>query len=211
MADKYTRKSSRMQWWDYGLPGNYFVTLCTKNRIRYFGSVIKGKMIYSPQGAVAHVLWSEINNHAERAFIGPFVVMPDHIHGIITLKPQEDGVDLDVSDENFKIDNEGKIKERNADRDLILSEYLKNMDELIESNEWPGESRFQNQGCQTLSSIVGSYKSAVSKYLNRMNLESGWQRSFYDFLIKDRTEYEVISKYIRDNPRKWWLKYGENG
>lgn len=156
MADKYTRKSTRMQWWNYGLPGNYFVTLCTKSRIRCFGEVTNGKIIYSPQGAVAHVLWSEISNYAERVCIGPFVVMPDHIHGIITLKPREDGIDHGVSDENFKIDEEKLVHAPKTNRDLILSEYLKNMDAMIESNEWPGDTRFQNQGCQTLSSIVGA-------------------------------------------------------
>ncbi|MCH8557829.1 MAG: hypothetical protein LAT84_08405 [Balneolia bacterium] len=75
---------------------------------------------------------------------------------------------------------------------------------MIEFGHRPAERRSQNQGCRTLSSIVGSYKSAVTKYLNRLGLESGWQRSFDDYVIKEKSEYHAITKYIKNNPQKWW-------
>ena len=67
----------------------------------------------------------------------------------------------------------------------------------------PGKLRFQNQGKNTLSSIVGSYKSVVSK--NAHNIPSGfkWQNRFYDSLIQDNDSFIRLCHYIQNNPKKW--------
>ena len=61
-------------------------------------------------------------------------------------------------------------------------------------------SRFQNQGKNSLSSIVGSYKSAVTKHIRRLRFEFNWQPRFYDHIIRDTTSYLRISQYIDNNP-----------
>ncbi|MGB7786647.1 MAG: hypothetical protein WBL27_11140, partial [Salinimicrobium sp.] len=66
-----------------------------------------------------------------------------------------------------------------------------------------GQQRFQNQGKNTLSSIVGSYKSAVTKHANRLNLEFGWQPLFYDHIIRDQRSFEKICRYIQTNVENW--------
>ncbi len=71
------------------------------------------------------------------------------------------------------------------------------------SEQTPGQKRFQNQGKNTISSIVGSYKSAVTKHANRMQLEFGWQPLFYDQIIRDERSFRNISEYIRKNPMNW--------
>jgi REP element-mobilizing transposase RayT len=63
--------------------------------------------------------------------------------------------------------------------------------------------RFQNQGKNSLSSIVGGYKSAVSKHANRMGFEFSWQPRFYDHIIRDENSYETIANYIFTNPLNW--------
>ena len=82
---KHNRTSIRLQNWDYGWNGAYFITICTKNRIHHFGEVVDGRMQLSPMGAIADVLWHEIKNHAKNVKLGQFVVMPNHIHGILIL------------------------------------------------------------------------------------------------------------------------------
>jgi putative transposase len=67
----------------------------------------------------------------------------------------------------------------------------------------PGQQRFQNQGKNTISSIVGSYKSAVTKYCNRLGLPMGWQTRFHDHIIRDGASFQRISEYIKDNPANW--------
>lgn len=66
-----------------------------------------------------------------------------------------------------------------------------------------GHQRFQNRGKNTISSIVGSYKSAVTKHCNRLGFEFGWQPRFYDHIICDARSFENIQNYIINNPRNW--------
>lgn len=66
-----------------------------------------------------------------------------------------------------------------------------------------GATRFQNQGKNSVSSMVGSYKSAVTRHANRLGLKFGWQTGFYEHIIFDNEEYQGIHKYIEDNPAKW--------
>src|SRR5690554_8149802 len=83
--NKYRIESARAQWWDYGWNGAYFITICTKNREHFFGEIKEGKMALSRLGVIADVLWHEIPNHSKYAELGDFVVMPNHIHGILIL------------------------------------------------------------------------------------------------------------------------------
>ena len=77
------RKSPRWKKWDYSTPGIYFITICTKNREQYFGEVRQGKMNLSQIGIIADLLWYEIKNHHKNVELDEYVIMPDHIHGII--------------------------------------------------------------------------------------------------------------------------------
>src|SRR5690554_8187162 len=79
------RKSPRLKNWDYGSNASYFITVCTKDREHFFGEIKNGRMQVSPAGAIAHVLWYEIKNHLENIELGEFVVMPNHVHGILIL------------------------------------------------------------------------------------------------------------------------------
>ncbi len=83
--NKYRIPSARAAWWDYSADGIYFITICTQNREHYFGEIIKGKMQLSNIGVLADVLWHEIKHHARNIELGAFVVMPNHIHGILIL------------------------------------------------------------------------------------------------------------------------------
>ncbi|MEX0968356.1 MAG: hypothetical protein WD077_14060 [Bacteroidia bacterium] len=66
-----------------------------------------------------------------------------------------------------------------------------------------GHNRFQNIGKNTVSSIIGSYKSAVTKHANRLKLPNAWQSRFHDHIIRNDEEYQHISDYIVTNPAYW--------
>ncbi|MEZ4984907.1 MAG: transposase [Saprospiraceae bacterium] len=169
--NKYRIAPSRAQWWDYGRNGAYFITICTKDRHYFFGEIADEKMILSPVGAIADVLWHQIPHHAPFVELGAFVVMPNHIHGILVLnKPPDDNGD-----------NDGDIP----------------------PPETPGQKRFRNQGAETVSSIIGSYKSAVTRHANRLGLANGWQPRFDDRIIWDDEAYERVTQYIINNPKNW--------
>lgn len=71
-----------------------------------------------------------------------------------------------------------------------------------ESGKQP-HHRFRNQGKNTISSMVGSYKSAVTKKCNENNFPFGWQSRFHDHIIPDNDEFNRIRNYIANNPANW--------
>ena len=83
--NKYRIESARLQTWDYSSERLYFITICTKDRNQYFVEVVHYEMQLSPAGILADVFWHEIKNHAKNIELGEFVVMPNHIHGILIL------------------------------------------------------------------------------------------------------------------------------
>ncbi|MBA4322875.1 MAG: hypothetical protein C0408_08675, partial [Odoribacter sp.] len=84
--NKYRIESNRLPGFDYSAPGKYFITICTKNRIPYFGEIRNNKMSLSDTGVIARDLWLAIPSHFPSALLDEFIIMPDHIHGIIIIK-----------------------------------------------------------------------------------------------------------------------------
>lgn len=66
-----------------------------------------------------------------------------------------------------------------------------------------GQNRFQNQGKNSISSIIGSYKAAVTKHANRLGYEFAWQTRFHDHIIRDEKSYQRIVNYIESNVLNW--------
>ena len=84
--DKYRIESSRLKGWDYRNPGYYFVTICTGGRKHYFGHIARGDMYLLPIGEIAAQYWHGIPEHHTGIELDEFVVMPNHIHGIIVIR-----------------------------------------------------------------------------------------------------------------------------
>ncbi len=89
--NKYRIPSSRLYRWDYGWNAAYFVTLCTAGREHFFGSVKANEMELSNLGLAAWECWKEIPEHYPFVLLGDFVVMPNHVHGIIIIDKPSDG------------------------------------------------------------------------------------------------------------------------
>ena len=126
MSDKFQNKyriaSARAQWWDYGWNGAYFVTICTQNRTHFFGEVNDGTMCFSRTGVIADVVWHQIPHHAPFVELGDFVVMPNHVHGIIILdKPDHGAQNDDHNNNNDHCDTAGtetRTVDGNVDADV---------------------------------------------------------------------------------------------
>ena len=189
--NKYRIESARASWWNYGWAGAYFITICTQNRSHYFGNIdavqteyalsvqdseldsnsdskspnlqpsYYKKMNLSNCGVLADIFWHEIKNHAKNVELGAFVVMPNHIHGILIL----------TGDAELQLDLQSNS--------------------VIKSNK------------NTVSSIIGSYKSAVTRHANRLGFEFGWQPRFHDHIIRNDAEYQRINDYIESNIQNW--------
>jgi REP element-mobilizing transposase RayT len=174
--NKYRISSARLQTWDYANNGAYFITICTQNRLHFFGTIQNQEMQLSEIGKFAEQYWYEIPNHFPFIELGNFVVMPNHVHGILIIDK--------MNDEPFV-----------ETRQCLVS--------TIKTNTIIGSSRFQNQGKNTISSIVGSYKSIVTKMSRQINPNFGWQSRFHDHIIRNSKSFENIQNYIEQNPLKW--------
>jgi len=91
--NKYRIKSARLKDWDYSSDGYYFVTICTKNKENFFGEIRNKEMFLSPVGAIAEKFWQEIPEHFTNVKLDVFVVMPNHIHGIVIIDNWNEGVE----------------------------------------------------------------------------------------------------------------------
>ena len=87
--NKYRIPSARLQNWDYRWNANYFITICTAKQEHYFGNISDCIMQLSHVGVLADVFWCEIKNHAKNVELDAFVVMPNHVHGILVLNDKK--------------------------------------------------------------------------------------------------------------------------
>ncbi|MDV6346496.1 transposase [Nitrosomonas sp. Is35] len=81
----HRRKSIRLQGYDYSQAGAYFITVCTHNRAPLFGEIVDGFMALNTAGQIVEKCWCAIPEHFPQVTLDEFVVMPNHVHGIITV------------------------------------------------------------------------------------------------------------------------------
>ena len=147
-------------------------------------------MKLSSVGIIADVFWHEIKNHARNIELDEYIVMPNHVHGIIILN----------GNDKIKPDNASSI---NVETRHALSQQPRQPPQNNQNAKIPGQKRFQNQGKNSVSSIIGSYKSAVTKHANRLGFKMKWQSRFHDHIIRDDEEFQRIKNYIINNPANW--------
>ena len=82
---RHNRRSIRLKGFDYSQQGLYFITICCKDKKHLFGKIVNNEMQLSPVGKVAEQCWRDIPLHFENVALHPFVIMPNHIHGIIEI------------------------------------------------------------------------------------------------------------------------------
>ena len=197
MSDKFRNKyriaSARAPWWDYEQNGAYFVTICTQNRYHFFGEIKKGIMHLSRTGVIADIMWHQIPHRTPHVALGEFVVMPNHIHGILILdKP-------DAVTKNDDVGGNGDSRE-NPVETLPATSLPPPPPPLSTKNE---QMSAISPRSGTLSAVVRSYKSAVTRHANRLGLPHGWQSRFHDRIIRHDAEYQRIADYIINNPARW--------
>lgn len=83
--DHQHRQSIRLKGYDYSQDGLYFITLCTFDRKCFFGYIENSKMILNAAGNIAEQCWTDIPNHFPQVILHDYVIMPNHIHGIVEI------------------------------------------------------------------------------------------------------------------------------
>jgi putative transposase len=177
--NKYRIASARLQTWDYCGNGTYFITICTKDRAHYFGRVVLsengiGKMQLSEIGKFAETSWMEIPQHFPFVTLGNFVIMPDHMHGILIF----DGGDV-------------------GDGGIIDTGGINNAETPKLGVSTAGKN--ENWKSNSVGSIINSYKRIITINARKICSDFGWQSRFYDHVIRDGVAFENIQKYIANN------------
>ena len=176
--NKYRIPSARLQSWNYANEGMYFITICTKNRINYFGEIgangLDGPTLQPTEiGKIAHSQWyKSVELRPDMNLeLGEFVVMPNHIHGIIIIGANE--------------------------YNTYDTDAMQRTDAMhCVSNLFAPQSK-------NLASIIRGYKSAVTTYARKNGIEFDWQPRYHDHIIRSMDDYHRISNYIINNPAKW--------
>lgn len=91
---KHHRRSIRLKGYDYSQAGAYFVTICVHGGQPLLGTIKDGRMLQNPNGALAEHAWFDLPNHYPHVELDAFVVMPNHVHGIIVLTDVDVGAGL---------------------------------------------------------------------------------------------------------------------
>lgn len=188
--NKYHIKSARLEGYDYRNEGLYFVTICTKNKHHYFGKIENGNPFLNDIGLIAEKYWADIRQHFNHVSLDAFVLMPNHIHGIVCIDEMPNVETLDATSQKT---TEQALPEINK---TLHARSLNN------SNK---NQHFQNISpkAYSLSVIIRSFKSAVSKECRKINPDFEWQPRFHDHIIRDARSFENIRNYIINNPVNW--------
>jgi len=172
--------------YDYSTEGGYFLTIVTCQRECLFGEIIDGEMFLNQYGQIVKEEW--FNTAKLRPGVelieDEFVIMPNHIHGIIWLNS------------NDKYDA-GRGTSRGTAR------CAPTCAPTISST---AKRQFGQMDPNSIPVIVRAFKSAVTKRINNLRQTSGqsvWQRNYYEHIIASERDYEEISDYILFNPLNW--------
>jgi REP element-mobilizing transposase RayT len=187
--DIHHRRSIRLKNYDYSQQSAYFITICTHNRQNLFGEIVDGAMILNEYGKIAQQCWLEIPVHFPHVRLDEFVIMPNHVHGIII-----------ITDD---------IGENNGLSDIVGA---KNFSPLqIPKHISPLQiPKFQSPK-RTIGSIIRGFKIGVTKWFRQnTDIYNVWQRNYTacpdaigEHIIRNDDELNRIRQYIINNPLQW--------
>jgi len=183
MATEFHRRSIRLHGYDYTTPGAYFVTICAEDRRRLFGTVVNGRMALNDAGRMVQTVWNELPAHYPGVATDAFVVMPDHIHGIVRLVgagpracPAGEG------------QARGPAPTTTDVKPMSLPDVVHRFKTLT-----------------TKRYVDGVAQCGWPRFPGRV-----WQRNYYEIIVRDAAALANIRAYIRNNPANWdVVRYGE--
>tara|TARA_R110002050_G_scaffold11122_2_gene37815 strand:- start:18061 stop:18654 length:594 start_codon:yes stop_codon:yes gene_type:complete len=185
--NKYRIESNRFPGWDYSGSGFYFLTFVTQNRICNLGEIVNSKIELSEYGQIVAQKWVKSFEIRKELFCDSVQIMPNHIHAIIKLDKSE----LDDTESTISIE---KI--------FDINNFFRE----------PAEFRMRPK---SISSFVAGFKSGVNSSIddfidaNKLKTDKFnrnnhfFQPDYYDHIIRNKSDYFRIKKYIENNPSKW--------
>jgi putative transposase len=183
------RRSIRLPGFDYARPGAYYVTIDVIRMRPLFGEIINGVMRLNELGKIVSDYWCGVPGHFPNVELDDFIIMPDHMHGIIILRDN-------------RIPRRGEVSSPTVSAPAVSAPPAAPMDiaptftgDVSSSQRLPQKT--------SLGRVVAYFKYGSTKYINAVRGSPGdhvWQRDYYDHIIRDENDMSRIRKYIRNNP-----------
>ena len=181
----------RLTYRDYSAPGLYFVTVCSDFKLCIFGGVANNKVELSPLGRIVEEAWLALSRRISGIQLHAYVVMPNHIHGIVEIvqqKPAQQAAPL----------QRGRGFGSEVQRVTGLGQKAQNTSLLTQ----------ELRRAPSLSIVVRSFKADVTRRAG-VELEwkeEIWQHNYFDRVIRDGQEFANASRYIAENPMRWQVQ-----
>jgi putative transposase len=181
---KHHRRSVRLAGYDYAARGAYFVTIVAWRREKFFADPAVRRL--------AEACWRDIPAHTANVTLDAWVVMPNHVHGIIVIG-EADG-------------NHGNIDGRRGVQlnAPTTNEYASNANDInVRGRNVNDVFSMMSPGRNTLAVIMRTYKAAVTTACREAQLGFGWQRGYYEHVVRGDADLARIRSYIETNPARW--------
>ncbi len=190
--DIHHRNSVRLRSYDYRSAGAYFVTICTFQKEAILAEIVDRAASLSSLGNVVQECWQQIPEHFPHVNLDEFIIMPNHLHGIVFI-------------------NDSDVGATHASPDLTaVTDFPDIADVSITAPDDSARhaSPLQKPGPvkQSLGAIIGSFKSACTKQINESRNTAGmpvWQRNYHERIIRNEEELLSLRDYVLTNPARW--------
>jgi putative transposase len=179
---RHHRRSIRLRAYDYSQPGAYFVTLVTQDRALLFDDPVLRRVI--------ETFWQRIPQHCPDVTLDAWVVMPNHLHGILLLGTS----DADLA----------RVAREPAGVDVASM----TRSSARGAASLPPAVPTRGPPAGSLGTIVGNFKAVTTRRINGVRKTPGarvWQRNYYERVVRNERELEAIREYIQNNPANWAL------
>ena len=203
MGGQQYRKTPRAPFFEYE-EGVYFVTICTKNKLHYFGKIANGSMGLS---AIGQFLDNQINNASQyfpEVEVPLYVIMPNHLHMIVCINARRD---MPLACGLMDMPLACGLMDMPSTCGLMDVPSACGLNVMAADTRNPNPYERPIETCQrhvpTLSRYINSLKGAVTKYSKRINMEFGWQSRYHDHVIRGSYDGDRIAEYIENNVARW--------
>jgi REP element-mobilizing transposase RayT len=197
-TSEHHRRSIRLQGYDYSQTGAYFVTIVAWQRECLFGEIVNGEMKLNRMGQIAQKWWHEIPRHFPNVILGAFVIMPNHVHGIIIILA----------------DGRGAVPAPCNEPNSNATTYPQKEEIIVAGNKTAEQDLSLQRGGETpplqrpaLGQVVAYFKYQSTKEMNTLDgsgvVTKFWQRNYYEHIIRNEREMDNIWRYIEANPSAW--------
>jgi len=199
------RKLNRLEDFDYSAEGYYFVTICTKNKIKWFGKIKNSEMVLNQCGKVVADCLQDLPNHYPNIQLDYFIIMPNHLHIIIIIKYDDDVVGNGFKPFHKKHSLSEIVRGLKTFSSFKINKKLRGFTKSDKDNLILGKNvqNLKRNGYKPFPTTTGLNSNSQNSCKSLPTFQ--WQKSFYDHIIRNEESLNHIREYIINNPLKWEL------